>query len=119
MKKIVLLFQADVESLRPPEYTPVFLTRLTNSWCIHNRKQLLNIVYQKLIEQSLIPLLHNININVSIYGYAICIYRMCSKLCMNCKMSYTCRSIKAIYLCNGTLYSRSMCIIFFSWYPNS
>lgn len=55
----ILLFQTDVKALGTTENTPIFLASLTNSWSVHNWKQFLNIIYQKLVKQPFISLLYN------------------------------------------------------------
>lgn len=55
----VLLSQTDVKTLRMPENAPIFLASLTNCWGVHNRKQFLNIINQKLIKEPFISLLYN------------------------------------------------------------
>lgn len=53
----ILLFQADVETLWLPENATILLASLTNCWCVHNWKQLLDVINQKLVEQPLVPFL--------------------------------------------------------------
>ena len=55
----ILLFQTDVKALGTPKNTPIFLASLTNSWSVHNWKQFLNIINQKLVKQPFISLLDN------------------------------------------------------------
>lgn len=55
----ILLFQTDVKSLRTPENATVLLASLTNSWSVHNRKKLLNIINKKFVKQPFIPLLQS------------------------------------------------------------
>lgn len=55
--KSALLFQADVKTLWPPENAPVLLASLAHCGSVHNRKQFLHIIDQKLVKQSLISFL--------------------------------------------------------------
>lgn len=57
LNQAILLFQANVKTLRTPVNAPILLASLTNSWSVDNREKFLNIVYEKLVEQPLIPLL--------------------------------------------------------------
>lgn len=55
----ILLFQTDVEALGTTKNAAIFLTRLTNSWSIHNWKQFLNIINKELVKKPFIRLLNN------------------------------------------------------------
>lgn len=57
--EIILLFQTDVKSLWMPKNASIFLASFTNSWSVHNWKQFLNIIDQKLVKQPFISLLEN------------------------------------------------------------
>jgi len=57
MKKGLLFFQTDIKTLRTPKNASVFLACFSNRWSVNNRKQFLNIIDQKLVEQPFIPLL--------------------------------------------------------------
>lgn len=57
MRTTLLLFQADIESLRTPENAAVLLASFTYDGCVDYGKQLLDIVYQKLVKEPFISLL--------------------------------------------------------------
>jgi hypothetical protein len=53
----ILVFEADVKTPRASEDVAVFLASFTYSGCIHDWQELLHIIDQHLVEQSLIPFL--------------------------------------------------------------
>ncbi len=53
----ILVFEADVKTARASEDVAIFLASFTYSGCIHNWQELLHIINQHLVEQSLIPFL--------------------------------------------------------------
>lgn len=57
---IILLFQTDVKTLRAPENAAIFLASLSNCRSVHNWKQFLHIINEKLVKQPFIPLLQYI-----------------------------------------------------------
>jgi hypothetical protein len=61
---LILVFEADVKTARASEDVAIFLASFTYSGCIHDWQELLHIINQHLVEQSLIPFLevHNSHI---------------------------------------------------------
>jgi hypothetical protein len=54
---LILVFEADVKTARASEDVAIFLASFTYSGCIHDWQELLHIIDQHLVEQSLIPFL--------------------------------------------------------------